>query len=152
MKIRLVAVAAGVALLATAPAALAHHDADDSQYCDLSGARGGHSATPSPTDVVVSLPGGYELWAPGGHYVLRGNGSYVEVVGGQGYNVNGNQGGYAQGSIAPAGSPAQVDFHANVFAGSNSPNTSQFACLHIDAAGQDQKVATPGGTQPSQLP
>lgn len=151
MKLRLVAAAAGVALLATAPAALAHHDTKDQRHCDLSAARGGHSATPAPTDLVVSLPGGYELWAPGGHYVLRGNGSYIEVVGGQGYNVNGNQGGYVQGSVAPAGAPASADFHANAFAGSSSPNTSQYACANVTVAGRNQRVATPGSA-PSQLP
>ena len=149
MKVRLL-VAAGAALLATAPSALAHHDTSPTdprkgEYCDSSDDRGSHKGSAAPSDLVVTFPGGWELWAPGGHYVLRKDASnYVEVVGGQSYNYNGNQGGYVQGSLKPDGAPASVDFHANAFAGNNSPNTSQFACVNVNAAGQRQRVATPG--------
>jgi hypothetical protein len=150
MKLQLkVAAVAGVVLLATAPAAFAH--STPGSYCDTSTARGGHTGAPAPTDEVVNGPAGYQVWAPGGHYVVRDTNSddnYVEVVGGQGFNRGGNQGGYVQGSLHPAGGPAEADFHANSFAGSNSPNASGFGCVHVQAAGQDRSVATPGGSQP----
>lgn len=150
MRIRSKIAGAGAALLlvGSAPLALAHDDpsADPgsgaNKRCDSSNVRGGHEGTAKPTDVVVPLAGGYEIWAPGGHYVLRGPDAYVEVVGGQGYAPWGDQGGFVQGEVDNGG-PVDVDFHAGTYAGQENV-AEAFACVNV----ADTRVATPVGRQP----
>lgn len=75
-----------------------------------------------------------------GHYVARGDDFYIEVVGGGGYNRDGNQGGWVQGEVDRSEIPADVDFHANAFAGTAGPMHSEAACLSVS----DTRVGDPG--------
>lgn len=79
-----------------------------------------------------------------GHYGVRHNDFYIEVVGGSGFNRDGNQGGWVQGEVDRSEVPADVDFHANAFAGTEGAMHSEAACLSV----ADNRVGNPG-TRPS---